>query len=102
MQGLFEVGHKKFDVIILDPPTFSNSKKMTLTLDIQRDHEDLINDCLKYLAPGGVLYFSNNNLKFKLQYQSNLVTIKDITKWSLPEDFKNTNIHQCWKIQYRK
>lgn len=90
-----------FDVIFLDPPSFSNSKRMEETLDIQRDHEALIDDAIKLLAPGGTLYFSNNFKKFKLantvreKYQ-----VKDITRQTIDEDFKHSSkIHQCYLIQ---
>ena len=56
----------KYDLIILDPPTFSNSKKMEGTMDIQRDHIAMIQNCAKRLTPDGVLIFSNNLRKFRL------------------------------------
>lgn len=57
---------EKFDIIVLDPPTFSNSKRMSHSLDIQRDHTYIINRCLQRLRPGGTLFFSTNFRKFKL------------------------------------
>ncbi len=92
---------KHYDVIFLDPPTFSNSKRMTDSFDIQQQHVELVNHAMQLLAPGGTLYFSTNFRRFKLdeialqQYQ-----IKDISKESVPEDFKrNPKIHYCWSIQ---
>lgn len=92
----------QFDVIFLDPPSFSNSKRMTATLDIQRDHEELIDAAMKLLKPKGVLYFSTNFRQFKLspmieqRYQ-----VKDITKQTIDEDFKrNQRIHQCFSISH--
>lgn len=94
--------HKnKFDLIILDPPTFSQSKKMDNTLDIQRDQDILIEGCMKLLSEDGVLYFSNNLRDFKL---SDKVTenyqIKDMTLWSIPEDFRDKKIHKLFKIKH--
>lgn len=89
----------RFDLIVMDPPTFSNSKRMEDILDIQRDHVSLINDCLKTLAPGGILYFSTNYTKFQLDEKNLLATsIKDITKATTPFDFTGKLKRQCFKI----
>jgi len=92
-----------FDVIFMDPPTFSNSKKTHETLDIQRDHAELIALAMKHLEVGGQLVFSNNRRGFKLddavleQY-----VVKDISARSIPKDFKrNQKIHQCWILSPR-
>ncbi|EGZ46427.1 class I SAM-dependent methyltransferase [Neisseria wadsworthii] len=93
---------KRFDLIVMDPPSFSNSKKMLDILDIQRDHVRLVDDAMKLLVPEGILYFSNNLRSFKLddalteRYQ-----VKDISAQSVPEDFRNKKIHQCWEIRRR-
>lgn len=90
-----------FDIIMLDPPTFSNSKKMEGVLDIQRDHVALIKRCMEILNPGGVLYFSNNLRSFKLDSEAlaNL-SVKDITEETLDKDFeRNKKIHACWQIK---
>lgn len=91
---------EKFDVIFLDPPSFSNSKKMTETLDIQRDHVSLIEQSLRLLKPNGVLFFSTNRRGFKLDKAiTERFNINDISRKTLPEDFKRRpNIHQCWEI----
>ncbi len=91
---------EQFDLVFLDPPTFSNSKKMEGSLDIQRDHVALIRLCVRRLNKGGIVLFSNNLRKFKLDEQglSGLV-IEDISRQTIDPDFKrNTNIHHCWKI----
>lgn len=91
---------KQFDLIMLDPPSFSNSKKMLDILDIQRDHEKLIDGAMSLLASQGVLFFSNNLRSFRLnsaleqRYQ-----IRNISRNTLPEDFRNARIHQCWEIR---
>ncbi|MBT5331121.1 MAG: bifunctional 23S rRNA (guanine(2069)-N(7))-methyltransferase RlmK/23S rRNA (guanine(2445)-N(2))-methyltransferase RlmL [Porticoccaceae bacterium] len=91
-----------FDLILLDPPTFSNSKKMEGTLDIQRDQLELIDGAMKRLAPGGVLIFSNNLRRFKLDPAvSEKYQIEDFTTASLDPDFqRNSRIHQCYLIRH--
>jgi len=91
-----------FDVIMLDPPSFSNSKRMTGVLDIQKDHSSLINRCMDLLNKGGVLYFSNNLQSFKLDYEAlDKYQIQDITPQTIDEDYKrNTKIHQCYEITH--
>ena len=90
---------EQFDLIVLDPPTFSNSKRMDYTLDIQRDHVMLLNRTLRLCAPGGTVYFSTNFRRFKLwEEEIRASDIKDITKQTVPEDFRNKKIHQCFKI----
>ena len=93
--------HKpQFDLIFLDPPTFSNSKKMDEVFDIQKDHVQLIHDAAALLAPGGKLYFSTNFRRFKMDQGAlkNLL-IEDISKAMIPEDFaRDAKIHYCWKI----
>lgn len=93
---------KQFDLIVMDPPSFSNSKKMLDILDIQRDQAKLVDGAMKLLAKDGLLFFSNNLRSFELdpalaeRYQ-----IKDVSKQSVPEDFRNKKIHQCWEIRHR-
>jgi 23S rRNA (cytosine1962-C5)-methyltransferase len=88
-----------FDVVIMDPPTFSNSKKMKDILDIQRDHAQLINQALKALKTGGVLYFSTNARKFELNTSAiEASIIKDITKSTTPFDFEGKLLRWCWRL----
>lgn len=92
-----------YDIIILDPPTFSNSKKTTTTLDINRDYHKLINACFPLLHEGGILFFSTNSKK--LAFDPSLFNfsalITDITASTIPEDFRNKKIHRCWKLEKR-
>ena len=89
----------RYDIIICDPPTFSNSKSMTKTFRIDHDHPWLINRCMELLAPGGVLYFSTNFRGFRLNADElPPLTISDISDTSVPEDFRNRKIHQCWRM----
>jgi 23S rRNA (cytosine1962-C5)-methyltransferase len=100
LQYLNTVPENYFDIIILDPPTFSNSKRMEDILDIQRDHVNLINDCLRILKPGGKIYFSTNYKRFVLDtasIQSSL--IKDITKQTTPFDFEGRTNRVCYLIE---
>lgn len=88
-----------FDVIFLDPPSFSTSKRMDGTLDIQRDHVDLIRKTLKLLTPQGKLVFSTNLRRFKLDLDSLAFDgeVENWTKATLPKDFaRNPKIHQVW------
>lgn len=88
-----------FDIIIMDPPTFSNSKRMDDFLDVQRDHVVMINDCLCAMKKGGTLYFSTNSRKFVLDRESiNASGFKDITKTTTPFDFEGKLFRFCYKI----
>lgn len=91
---------KQFDLIVMDPPTFSNSKKMQDILDVQRDHVWLIDYAMALLAPGGTLYFSNNLRSFVLDERlGEDYHIRDISAQSVPEDFRNRKIHQCYQLK---
>jgi 23S rRNA (guanine2445-N2)-methyltransferase / 23S rRNA (guanine2069-N7)-methyltransferase len=92
---------RKYDLIFLDPPTFSNSKRMDDVLDVQRDHSALIHRCMSLLAAGGKLVFSTNAQKFKLDSEINRsYKVSDISRATLPEDFKrNPRIHQCYELE---
>lgn len=100
---LKQPARQQFDLIFLDPPTFSNSKRMTDSFEVQRDHEWLLHQTMQRLTPDGTLIFSNNFRKFKMspdimdRYQ-----VQDITTKTLEKDFqRNTRIHNCWQITYR-
>jgi 23S rRNA (cytosine1962-C5)-methyltransferase len=100
LQYLNTVSEKSFDIIILDPPTFSNSKRMEDILDIQRDHVKLINNCLRILKTNGEIYFSNNYRKFILDERSiNASSIKDITRQTTPFDFEGRINRVCYLIE---
>ena len=91
-----------FDLIFLDPPSFSNSSKMQQTLDLVRDHERLIEQSMRLLESDGLLLFSTNKKGFKLSDSlPSRYTIKDITRDTIPEDFKRRpGIHRCWEIRH--
>lgn len=88
-----------FDLVILDPPTFSNSQRMQDFLDIQQDHVELINDCLRGMSPSGILYFSTNYTKFVLDREKiDTDSIQDITKQTTPFDFEGRLNRYCFRI----
>lgn len=89
-----------FDLIIIDPPTLSRSKKMSQFFDVQRDYVFLIQKALSLLAKGGHLFFSTNARKFI--FDSTLFLpyeVKEISKKTIPMDFHNQKIHRCWVLQ---
>lgn len=89
----------RYDLIVIDPPTISRSKKMPGMFDVQEDYPVLIQRGLKLLEQGGVLFFSTNSRKFR--FDSSLFgacKLIEITPKSIPLDFHNKKIHRCWKI----
>lgn len=91
---------ERYGLIFLDPPTFSNSTRMQGTLDIQRDHVALIRACERLLTPDGILVFSTNHRRFRLDAAAlSGLQITDRSQDTLPEDFRrNARIHQCFEI----
>jgi 23S rRNA (cytosine1962-C5)-methyltransferase len=88
-----------YDLVIMDPPTFSNSKKMKEILDIQQDHVELINKVMQVLKPVGILYFSTNARKFVLDEKNiKASAIKSITKATTPFDFEGKLQRWCWRM----
>ncbi|AAS69610.1 class I SAM-dependent methyltransferase [Leptospira interrogans] len=92
---------EKYDLIVVDPPTFSNSKKTNEIFDIQKNHVEVLNTLYRDFAfPGAVLFFSTNFRKFEFSKQSVLWdNLKDISKFTIPEDFRNEKIHFCWRME---
>lgn len=91
---------ESFDIIILDPPNFSNSKKMDGIFNVQENHPEMIHQLMKSLSPDGVLYFSNNFRKFKLASDiSDQYRVKDISIQTIPKDFRDLKIHVCFEIR---
>jgi 23S rRNA (cytosine1962-C5)-methyltransferase len=89
-----------FDLIVLDPPTFSNSKRMHGTFDLKRDHEWLLRGTLRFLAPGGVLLFSSNRRGFRLlPADFSDLRIRDISQETLPRDFHDAQGRVCYLIE---
>ncbi|GAA5217801.1 bifunctional 23S rRNA (guanine(2069)-N(7))-methyltransferase RlmK/23S rRNA (guanine(2445)-N(2))-methyltransferase RlmL [Corallincola platygyrae] len=98
--------HDKFDLIFIDPPSFSNSKRMEGHFDVQRDHVELLAYARELLEPGGTIVFSNNLRGFKLDEEKLAkydLEIEDVTQASLPEDFKrNQKIHHCYLLDCKR
>ena len=94
---------EEYDLIFIDPPTFSNSKRMEGVFDVQRDQVELIDLAMARLAPGGVLYFSNNFRKFVLDENlGQRYAVEEITQQTIDQDFaRNSKIHRAWKITAR-
>lgn len=98
--------NQQFDLIFIDPPTFSNSKRMEETLDIQRDHVKLLSLAKALLHPTGAIVFSSNRRNFKMDLLGLAdvgLLAKEITSKTVPLDFKrNPRIHHCWLIKYNR
>lgn len=101
-QFLAHPDSRAYDLVILDPPTFSNSKKMDRILDLQKDHVELIQAAGRFLRTGGFVLFSANRRKFKLDSQ-NLTgfSATDITSQTIPADFRDKRIHHSWLLERR-
>lgn len=92
-------GRAEYDLVVLDPPTYSRSKKTEQDWNVQRDALPLLQDVLQLVRPGGVVYFSNNFRRFKFDPQTlNVSACHEISKQTVPEDFRNRRIHRCWRI----
>ncbi len=95
---------EQFDLIFIDPPTFSNSKRMDGTFDVQRDHVQLITHLKRMLRRGGTVMFSNNKRGFKMDLEALTelgLKAQEITAKTLSEDFaRNRQIHNCWLISH--
>jgi 23S rRNA (guanine2445-N2)-methyltransferase / 23S rRNA (guanine2069-N7)-methyltransferase len=97
-----EVRGPRFDLIFVDPPTFSNSKRMEGVLDVQRDHVGMIRRSMKLLRPAGRLVFSTNYTRFKLDTDALAdLSIEDISARTIPRDFeRNARIHRCYSLKF--
>jgi len=92
----------RFDLIFVDPPTFSNSKRMEGVLDVQRDHVGMIRRSLKLLRPAGRLVFSTNYTRFKLDTEALAdLSVEDISAQTIPKDFeRHARIHRCFSVTF--
>jgi 23S rRNA (cytosine1962-C5)-methyltransferase len=88
----------QFDLVVLDPPSFSRSKAMRRTFEIQRDHPALLTRTYGLLAPRGVLYFSTNLRGFRPHFPLGMEA-SELTPGSLPRDFQQRDAHRCWRFQ---
>jgi 23S rRNA (guanine2445-N2)-methyltransferase / 23S rRNA (guanine2069-N7)-methyltransferase len=103
VQWLAQQQAATFDLIFLDPPTFSNSARMQGVLDIQRDHGALVADAMRLLSRDGLLVFSTNAQRFSLDMNiHSAFRVADISKATLPFDFQgNPRIHCCYELRHR-
>lgn len=94
---------QNFDMIFLDPPTFSNSKSMVESFEVERDQYKMVLNTLKFLKPDGTLYFSTNKRKFKLDPRlENDFLIKNTTEKTIPQDCHDQKIHQSYEIRFKQ
>jgi 23S rRNA (guanine2445-N2)-methyltransferase / 23S rRNA (guanine2069-N7)-methyltransferase len=93
-------GEPPFDLVVVDPPTYSRSAKSETPWDVERDHADLLELVWRNLAPSGVVYFSTNFRRFHLAADllEPRFTVREITNRTIPEDFRNERIHRCWRL----
>jgi 23S rRNA (guanine2445-N2)-methyltransferase / 23S rRNA (guanine2069-N7)-methyltransferase len=94
----------QWDLAIVDPPTFSNTRDTDEVWDVERDHAELLTRLAHHIAPGGVVYFSTNFRRFKLDEAAlaDLYATREITQQTIPEDFRNQRIHACWRLVRRE
>ncbi|MDC0980230.1 class I SAM-dependent methyltransferase [Bdellovibrionales bacterium] len=93
---------KRYNLIFLDPPTFSNSKKMETIFEVEKEQDFLVKSCMKILTDDGLLYFSCNKRNFKLStFLQNRFAIKDVTTPSIPIDYRDKKIHKCFEIRHK-
>ena len=88
-----------YDLAVVDPPTFANSKKTESFWDVQRDHVRLLNCLLARMVPGGIVFFSTNFRRFKLA-EDDLrgAVVREISRRTVPPDYRNRRVHRCWRI----
>ncbi|MBS0187911.1 MAG: bifunctional 23S rRNA (guanine(2069)-N(7))-methyltransferase RlmK/23S rRNA (guanine(2445)-N(2))-methyltransferase RlmL [Planctomycetes bacterium] len=90
-----------YDLAVIDPPTFSNSKRTETDFEVQSAHVELIVRTARLMSPGGTIFFSNNFRQFKLDQaglESEGLQVREISRQTVPEDFRNERIHRCWRI----
>jgi 23S rRNA (guanine2445-N2)-methyltransferase / 23S rRNA (guanine2069-N7)-methyltransferase len=92
--------NEQWDLAVVDPPTFSNIKGVEVDWDVQRDHAALLQRLALHIVPSGAVFFSTNFRRFKLEEAAlGDYTIRDITRQTIPEDFRNERIHKCWLLR---
>jgi len=90
---------RRWDLVVVDPPTFSNSKRMDYTWDVQRDHAALIDDV--FAVCSGVVWFSTNRRRFKLELAGDALAATDMTRATIPPDFRDQKVHHAYRITRR-
>lgn len=99
----FGVDRSDFDLCVCDPPTFSNSKSLGADWDVQRRHVELLRLLATRMTVGGTIYFSNNFRRFKFDAESltDLFSIRDVSRQTVPEEYRDSKIHRCWRLIVR-
>ncbi|HEY0986647.1 MAG TPA: class I SAM-dependent methyltransferase, partial [Kofleriaceae bacterium] len=87
---------RRWDVAVVDPPTFSNSKRMDGTWDVQRDHAALLDDVLAVCS--GAVWFSTNRRRFTLELSDASLAVADMTRATIPPDFRDPRVHHAYRI----
>ncbi|MFA5272289.1 MAG: class I SAM-dependent methyltransferase, partial [Candidatus Omnitrophota bacterium] len=90
----------RFNLALVDPPSFYNDQVAGVSFDINRDHPELLRDVLKVMQPGSDLFFSTNHQRFEPRFEA--LPIKEIIKITpktIPEDYRNRNVHNCWQLK---
>jgi 23S rRNA (guanine2445-N2)-methyltransferase / 23S rRNA (guanine2069-N7)-methyltransferase len=96
-----EAPRSSFDLIVLDPPTFSNSKRMDDTFDVQRDHVPLIRHAMRTLRDDGTLFFSTNRKRFRLEEDAlEGIQVAETTHRTVPTDFERSKPHRSWELRH--
>lgn len=101
---LAEARHRgrRWDLVVVDPPTFSNSKRMEYTWDVQRDHAALLADVLEVVSDGGAVWFSTNRRRFQLELEARgPLSIEDRTRETIPPDFRDAKVHRAFRLSRR-
>jgi 23S rRNA (cytosine1962-C5)-methyltransferase len=91
---------ERFDLVVCDPPSFSTSKRMQGSFNVQRDHVRMVEGLRALLSPGGLLYFSTNFQGFELKESATrgFARVEELTPGSIPEDFQREEVHRCWRL----
>ena len=102
LEWIEEARGNAYDLILLDPPSFSASKKMRRAFEVQRDHARLLERATALVAAGGSLYFSTNFRGFRLEFRPPAgFGLEELTPDSIPEDFRRKDVHRCWCFRRR-
>lgn len=90
---------KRFDLAVVDPPSFFRDRTTGAAFDINVDHPDLLAQVCRVVNPGGTIFFSTNHQRFEPRlYDLPAASVKEITPGTIPEDYRNRQVHRCWKI----
>jgi 23S rRNA (guanine2445-N2)-methyltransferase / 23S rRNA (guanine2069-N7)-methyltransferase len=99
LESLAAAGDRQFDLAIVDPPTYSNSKRTEKDWNVQANHAELLQTLRTIMCPRGVVYFSTNYRRFQLNENATVnFQVREISKQTVPEDFRNRRIHRCWRM----